>query len=62
MAGFDLRASGIGSDWSANWATTTAQDEQFFIGYFYLLSTTVLRGQKDEKRKEAQIKNGSLFD
>ena len=37
MTGFEPRTSGIGSDRSTNWATTTAQQDSKFTAIFDLL-------------------------
>ena len=36
MTGFEPRTSGIGSDRSTNWATTTALKKTFYFGRFSL--------------------------
>ena len=44
MTGFELRASGVGSDLSANWATTTAQEKAKFTSILRLnLSRNLLK-------------------
>ena len=40
MTGFELRISGIGSDRSANWATTTATHLHIVMFFMFVYSST----------------------
>ena len=53
MAGFELRTSSIGSDCSANWATTTAQFRVLYDEvHFSIFSLKCVDGQKNVCEKE----------